>query len=54
MLDLIARIVARLEEINDGSFVIQDMETERLKAIWLLGQTVLVYKGTYDSSGNLI
>ena len=33
MLDLIAQIVARLNEINDGSFVIEDLETERLKAL---------------------
>ncbi len=33
MLDLIAQIVARLEEINDGSFVIEDLETERLRAL---------------------
>ena len=33
MLDLIARIVARLNEINDGSFVIEDLETERLKSL---------------------
>lgn len=33
MLDLIARIVARLNKINDGSFVIEDLETERLKAL---------------------
>lgn len=33
MLDLITQIVARLNEINDGSFVIEDLETERLKAL---------------------
>ena len=33
MLDLIAQIVARLNEINDGSFVIEDYETERLKSL---------------------
>lgn len=33
MLDLIAQIVARLNEINDGSFVIEDFETERLKSL---------------------
>ena len=33
MLDLIARIVARLNEINDGSFVIEDLGTERLKSL---------------------
>lgn len=33
MLDLIAQIVARLNEINDGSFVVEDLETERLKAL---------------------
>lgn len=30
MLDLISKIKSRLEEINDGSFVIEDLETERL------------------------
>ena len=30
MLDLISQIKERLEEINDGSFVVQDLETERL------------------------
>ena len=33
MLALIAQIVARLNEINDGSFIIEDFETERLKAL---------------------
>ena len=33
MLELITKIVSRLEEINDGSFVIEDIETERLKAL---------------------
>lgn len=31
MIDLIAQIKARLEEINDGSFVIDDCESERLQ-----------------------
>lgn len=30
MLDLISRLIARLNELNDGSFVIEDLETERL------------------------
>ena len=30
MLDLISQIKERLEEINDGSFVVEDLETERL------------------------
>ncbi len=30
LLDLISQIKKRLEEINDGSFVIEDVETERL------------------------
>lgn len=33
MLDLITRLIARLNEINDGSFVVEDLETERLKAL---------------------
>lgn len=33
MLDLIAQIVARLNEINDGSFVVENLESERLKAL---------------------
>lgn len=33
MLDLIAKIVSHLNEINDGSFEIEDLETERLKAL---------------------
>lgn len=33
MLALIAQIVARLNEINDGSFVIEDYETPRLQAL---------------------
>ena len=33
MLDLIERIIARLNEINDGSFVVEDYETERLKGL---------------------
>ena len=31
MLELIAKLVSRLEEINDGSYIIEDLETERLK-----------------------
>ena len=31
MIELISRIKKRLEEINDGSFIIEDLETERLK-----------------------
>ena len=33
MLTLIERMVARLNEINDGSFVIEDLESERLRAL---------------------
>ncbi len=33
MLDLITKIVSRLNEINDGSFIVNDLETERLKAL---------------------
>ena len=33
MLDLIAQIVARLDEINDGSFVVEDFESERLRTL---------------------
>ena len=33
MLDLITQIISRLNEINDGSFVIEDLETERLKQL---------------------
>ena len=31
MLSLITQLIERLNEINDGSFVIEDLETERLK-----------------------
>lgn len=30
MLDLISKLVSRLNEINDGSFIIEDTETPRL------------------------
>ncbi len=33
MLDLITKIVSRLNETNDGSFEIEDLETARLKAL---------------------
>lgn len=33
MLDLITKIVTRLNEINDGSFVIEDLESERLRSL---------------------
>ncbi len=33
LLDLISQIVARLNEINDGSFVVEDLETDRLLAL---------------------
>ena len=31
MLDMITRLIDRLNEINDGSYVIEDCETERIK-----------------------
>lgn len=33
MLDLIQKIRVRLDEINDGSFVVEDLETERLNSL---------------------
>lgn len=33
MIELISRIKKRLNEINDGSFTIEDLETERLKSL---------------------
>ncbi len=33
MLDLITQLISRLNDINDGSFVIEDLETERLKQL---------------------
>lgn len=33
MLELLQRLKDRLNEINDGSFTIEDMETERVKAL---------------------
>ena len=33
MLELISKIKARLNEINDGSFIVEDLETERLKSL---------------------
>ena len=33
MLDLITQLISRLNEINDGSFAIEDLETERLKQL---------------------
>ena len=33
MLDIITKIIARLNEINGGSFVIEDYETERLSEL---------------------
>ena len=33
MMDLLGKLKARLDEINDGSFVIEDHETERLKSL---------------------
>lgn len=33
MLELISRIKKRLDVINDGSFVIEDLESERLKSL---------------------
>jgi len=31
MLDLITKLVSRLNEINDGSYIVEDCETERLQ-----------------------
>ena len=33
MLDLITKLISRLNEINDGMFIIEDLETERIKAL---------------------
>ena len=33
MLDWITRLISRLNETNDGSFVIEDLETERLRQL---------------------
>ena len=33
MIGIISNIVTRLEEINDGSFIIEDLETERLNSL---------------------
>lgn len=33
MLNLISQIKQRLEEIKDGNFIIEDLETERLKTL---------------------
>lgn len=33
MLDLISKLVARLNELNDGSYIIEDLETPRLKQL---------------------
>lgn len=33
MLDLISQLLSRLNELNDGSYVVEDLETERLKAL---------------------
>lgn len=33
MLYIIEQIVRRLDEINDGSFIVEDFETERLKSL---------------------
>lgn len=33
MLELLSRLLSRLDEINDGSFVVDDRETERLRAL---------------------
>ncbi len=33
MLDLISKLISRLNEINDGSYLIEDTETPRLKKL---------------------
>ncbi len=33
LLSLVKKLIARLEEINDGSYVIEDRETPRLQAL---------------------
>ena len=33
MLELLSRLLARLNEVNDGSYEIDDRETERIKAL---------------------
>lgn len=33
MLDLLGKLMKRIEEVNDGSFKIDDSETERVKIL---------------------
>ena len=33
LLDLITSLIARLNEINDGTYIIEDFETERIKGL---------------------
>ncbi|MGF3067354.1 RNA helicase [Facklamia sp. P13064] len=33
MLDLLVKLIARLNEINEGSFIIDDRETERVRSL---------------------
>lgn len=33
MLDWISQLISRLNELNDGSYVVEDLETERLKSL---------------------
>lgn len=33
MLDLLGKLMIRIEEVNDGSFEIDDRETERVKIL---------------------
>lgn len=33
MLSLLERLLARLDEVNDGSFVVDDRESERIRAL---------------------
>ena len=33
MLDLISKLVARLNELNDGSYIVEDLEIPRLKQL---------------------
>lgn len=33
MLSLISKLTSRLNEINDGSFIVEDLETERVRSL---------------------
>lgn len=54
MLALLKQLNDRLNEINDGSFVVEDLETERVKNFNKLSKKIVILLNWYLITGHII